>query len=361
MTDALTIAIDAMSGDEGPGVVVEGAEMSRVRHPEAKFVFVGDQSRIEPLLAAHIDLQSVSQVEHAPNIVAMDEKPARALKNRRGTSMWESINCVREGRAQAIVSAGNTGALMAMARYQLKTIPGVDRPAIAGIWPTIRGESIVLDVGANVGSTDRQLVTFAIMGEACARFLFGLERPSVGLLNIGIEDLKGTENVKGAAQTLVEADLPIRFHGFVEGNDIGAGTVDVVVTDGFTGNVALKTAEGTARQISHYLESAIRRSFLARIGYLLAHGAFRTLRSKMDPRHMNGGVFLGLNELVIKSHGGTDALGFASALDVAIDMATAKLPRKIEEDIRHIYGDDISVIDEIANGLDGQEQEAAVS
>ena len=288
MTDALTIAIDAMSGDAGPSVVVAGAEMARVRHPEARFIFCGEKAELESLLAQHGDLQSVSEIEHAPGIVAMDEKPARALKNRSDTSMWAAINCVSDGRAQSVVSAGNTGALMAMSVVRLKTIPGVDRPAIAAIWPTIRGESIVLDVGANVGSSDRQLVTFAIMGEACARLLFGLDRPSVGLLNIGIEDVKGTENVKSAAQTLIEADLPIRFQGFVEGNDIGAGTVDVVVTDGFTGNVALKTAEGTARQISHYLQSAIQRSFFARIGYVFAMGAFRTLRSKMDPRHMNG-------------------------------------------------------------------------
>jgi glycerol-3-phosphate acyltransferase PlsX len=228
---------------------------------------------------------------------------------------------VKEGRADAAVSAGNTGALMAMAKFCLKTLEGVDRPAIAAIWPTVEAECIVLDVGANVGADARQLVEFALMGAAMARALFGLVTPSVGLLNIGVEEIKGLDQIREAASVLREAPLPIRYHGFVEGDDVGKGVVDVVVTDGFTGNIALKTAEGTAKQIGEYLRAAMGRSLLARLGAILAQGAFRALKEKMDPRQLNGGNFLGLNGIVVKSHGGTDATGFASAIDLAYDMA----------------------------------------
>jgi phosphate acyltransferase len=250
--------------------------------------------------------------------------------------MGRALATVAEGEANAAVSAGNTGALMAIARHLLGSLPGIDRPAIAAIWPTIRGQSVVLDVGANVGSDEEQLVTFAVMGAAFARAVFGLERPTVGLLNIGTEEVKGNEVLKAAAQVLRAVELPMRFQGFVEGDDISTGTVDVVVTDGFTGNVALKTAEGTAELIAHYLKSALSRSLLARLGAFLASGALRALRQKMDPRAVNGGVFLGLNGVVVKSHGATDALGFASALDLAIDMAASALPKKIAMDLAHL-------------------------
>ena len=264
----------------------------------------------------------------------MDEKPSQALrKGRWKSSMWLALEAVRDGRADAAVSAGNTGALMAMAKFCLKTIPGIDRPAIAAIWPTVEAECIVLDVGANVGADARQLVEFALMGAAMARALFGVEKPSVGLLNIGVEEVKGLDEIKKAAAVLKEAPLPIHYKGFIEGDDVGTGAVDVVVTDGFTGNIALKTAEGTAKQIGEYLRAAMGRSLLSRIGAVLAQGAFRALKDKMDPRQLNGGIFLGLNGIVVKSHGGTDATGFASAIDLAYDMASNGVVKRLASDI----------------------------
>jgi glycerol-3-phosphate acyltransferase PlsX len=244
--------------------------------------------------------------------------------------MWQAIEAVKKGEAEACVSAGNTGALMVMSRFCLKMMSGIDRPAIAAMWPTAKGESIVLDVGASIGAEAENLVDMAIMGSAMARIVFDIERPTVGLLNVGVEEIKGVEQVKEAGRILKEANLPnLAYAGFVEGDDIGKGTTDVVVTEGFAGNIALKTAEGTAKQIGEYLKSAITRSLLARIGYLFAYGAFRALRHKMDPRRVNGGVFLGLDGVVVKSHGGTDALGFASAIDVAYDMVKHELLAKI--------------------------------
>jgi len=244
--------------------------------------------------------------------------------------MWLALEAVKARRAHVAVSAGNTGALMAMSRFCLRMLPDIDRPAIAAIWPTLRGESIVLDVGATIGADAKQLVDFAVMGSAMARILFDIERPTVGLLNVGVEEIKGVEQVKEAARLLKEQAFPgMDFRGFVEGDDIGKGSVDVVVTEGFSGNIALKTAEGTARQIGEYLRSALGRTFLSKIGYLLAKHAFDTLKDKMDPRKVNGGVFLGLDGVVIKSHGGTDAEGFASAVELGYDMARYDLTAKI--------------------------------
>ena len=330
----VTIALDAMGGDHGPSVVIPAAAISAIRHPEARFVLVGDSARIEPELRDHLALAAKSELVHTDIAVAMDEKPSQALrKGRWKSSMWLALEAVRDGRADAAVSAGNTGALMAMAKFCLKTIPGIDRPAIAAIWPTIESECIVLDVGANVGADARQLAEFALMGAAMARALFGVEEPSVGLLNIGVEEVKGLDEIKKAAAVLKDAPLPIRYKGFVEGDDVGRGAVDVVVTDGFTGNIALKTAEGTAKQIGEYLRAAMGRSLLARIGAVLAQGAFRALKDKMDPRQLNGGIFLGLNGIAVKSHGGTDATGFASAIDLAYDMASNDVVKRLASDI----------------------------
>jgi phosphate acyltransferase len=240
---------------------------------------------------------------------------------------------VKTGDASAAVSAGNTGALMAMAKFCLRTLPGIERPAIAAIWPTVTSESIVLDVGANVGADAAMLVDFAAMGGALARVLFHIERPSVGLLNIGVEEVKGLDDIKRAGAALKRSDLPIRYHGFVEGDDLGKGIVDVVVTEGFSGNIALKTAEGTAKQIAEYLRAAMRRSLFARIGALFARGAFEALKAKLDPRQMNGGLFLGLNGIVVKSHGGADAMAFASAIDLAYDTAESHLIDAIARDV----------------------------
>lgn len=336
----VTIALDAMGGDYGPSVIVPGAALALVRHPEMRFILVGDKSAIEPELAPHPALARHAEIIHTDVAVAMDAKPSQALrKGRWRSSMWLALEAVRDGRADAAVSAGNTGALMAMAKFCLKTITGVDRPAIAAIWPTIDAECIVLDVGANVGADSRQLVEFALMGAGMARALFGIERPSIGLLNIGVEEVKGLDEIKLAAATLKEAPLPIDYRGFVEGDDVGRGAVDVVVTDGFTGNIALKTAEGTAKQIGEYLRAAMGRSLLARAGAILAQGAFRALKEKMDPRQLNGGIFLGLNGIVVKSHGGTDATGFASAIDTAYDMASSGVVKRLAEDVARFHAE----------------------
>ena len=252
--------------------------------------------------------------------------------------MWMAIDAVKKGDADAVVSAGNTGALLAMARFHLKTMAGISRPAIAALWPTLRGESIVLDVGATIGGDAQHLVDLATMGGAMARVLFDLDRPTVGLLNIGVEEVKGLEEVREAGQILrMAARRDLDYVGFVEGDDIGKGTVDVVVTEGFAGNIALKTAEGTARQIGEYLKGAIGRSLSARIGYLFAQSAFRQLRERMDPRRANGGVFLGLNGIVIKSHGGTDAEGFAAAIELGHGVVQDELLARIRTALaRHV-------------------------
>jgi len=330
----LVVSLDGMGGDNGPETVIGGADLASVRHPHAKFRIFGDEAVLRPLVEGSKRLASVTEIVHTDVAVAMEDKPSLALRRgRRTSSMWLSIEAVKKGEAHVAVSAGNTGAVMAMAKVILKTVPNIERPAIAALWPTVRGDCVVLDVGATISPDAFQLVQFAMMGEAYARVLFGIEKPKVGLLNIGEEEVKGTESVKEAARLLREADLPIHFYGFVEGTDIGQGVVDVVVTDGFTGNVALKTAEGTARQVTDYLRMAIRRSFFGRVGAFFAQGAFRALRDRMDPRSLNGGVFLGLNGIVVKSHGGTDAIGFASAIDVAVDVASADLVSKIRKDM----------------------------
>ncbi len=323
-----------MGGDLGPDMVVPGAALSAVRHPQVRFLLVGDRSRIAPILERHPHLKERAEIRHTDVFVAMDAKPSQALRQGRGkSSMWLAIDAVRSGEADTAVSAGNTGALMAMARFVLKTMPGISRPAIAAIWPTLRSESVVLDVGATIGADANQLVEFAVMGEAMARCLFGVEKPTVGLLNIGVEEIKGVEQVKEAGRILRDAKLPLEYIGFVEGDDIGKGTADVVVTEGFTGNIALKAAEGTAKQLATYLKQSLMRTWLSKLGALLASGAFAALRDRMDPRKHNGGVFLGLNGVVVKSHGGTDALGFATAIDVALDMVRNDLVSKIKTDV----------------------------
>jgi phosphate acyltransferase len=333
MPEPVRISLDAMGGDHGPSVVVPGAALALERHPGTRFLLFGDRAQIEPLLDKHPALKAAAEVRHTDVAVRMDDKPSQALRSgRRTSSMWLAIQAVRDGEADAAVSAGNTGALMAMAKICLKTMAHIERPAIAGMWPTLRGESIVLDIGATIGADAIHLVDLAIMGAAMARIVLGIERPTVGLLNVGTEEIKGAEMVKEAGRILRETNLPhFAYHGFVEGDDIGKGTVDVVVTEGFTGNIALKTAEGTAKQIGEYLRAAMSRTWTAKIGYLLARQAFDALREKMDPRRVNGGVFLGLGGIVIKSHGGTDALGFASAIDIGYDMAHYELMRTIRE------------------------------
>jgi glycerol-3-phosphate acyltransferase PlsX len=320
-----------MGGDHGPSVVIPGAALALERHPDSQFVIHGQESLCVPLLDQNPKLKAVSSFQHADVAVRMDDKPSQALRQGRWkSSMWRAIESVKKGEADVAVSAGNTGALMAMAKFCLRTMAHVDRPAIAAMWPTMRGESIVLDVGATIGADARHLVDLAIMGSAMAQIVFDIERPTVGLLNVGVEEIKGLEEVKAAGRILKDNAFPcMTYAGFVEGDDIGKGTVDVVVTEGFAGNIALKTAEGTAKQLAGYLRGAMSRTWRAKLGYLLAKSAFDLLRDKMDPRKVNGGVFLGLDGVVIKSHGGTDATGFATAIDIGYDMVRYELMSKI--------------------------------
>jgi phosphate acyltransferase len=329
MPHKVRIALDAMGGDHGAAVVVPGAELSLARRPDIEFLLFGDRAAIEPLVTP--TLKPFVRIVHTDVAIKMDDKPSQALrKGRWKSSMWLAIDAVKKGAADVAVSAGNTGALMAMAKFELKTMAGIERPAIAAIWPTLKGESIVLDLGASIGADAEHLVNLAAMGSAMAQVLFGLERPTVGLLNIGVEEAKGLEAVREAGQALRAGQWPqFDYSGFVEGDDIGKGTVDVVVTEGFAGNIALKAAEGTARQLTQVLRQELSRSLVRKLGYLLARGAFRALGDKMDPRKSNGGVFLGLNGIVIKSHGGIDAEGFAYAIDRGCDLVRHDLLAKI--------------------------------
>jgi glycerol-3-phosphate acyltransferase PlsX len=333
MPQKVRISLDAMGGDHGPAVVVPGAELSLIRHPDTEFVLFGDRALVEPQMNAHPRFRDAARFVHTDIAVKMDAKPSQALRfGRWKSSMWLAIDAVKRGEADVAVSAGNTGALMVMSKFNLKTMAGIERPAIAAVWPTVKGESIVLDVGASIGADAEHLVDLAVMGSAMARVLFDLDSPTVGLLNVGVEEVKGLEEVRKAGRILRARKFPhLDYVGFVEGDDIGKGVVDVVVTEGFAGNIALKTAEGTARQIGEYIRSAMSRTLRARIGYLFARPALRTLREKMDPRRSNGGVFLGLNGIVIKSHGGTDTEGFAAAVDMGYDMVRYGVLSKISD------------------------------
>jgi glycerol-3-phosphate acyltransferase PlsX len=347
MAGPTTLALDAMGGDHGPEVVVPGAALSLSRHPELRFILTGDEKRIEVCLAEHPGLRERVRVVPTSLAIGMHDKPSQALRRGKGTSMWLALEAVKNGEAQAAISAGNTGALMALARLILKQMPGIERPAIAAQWPTIQRASIVLDVGSNIGASARQLVEYALMGAAMARAHFGIERPTVGLLNVGVEEIKGNEEVRQAHAWLKQGDLglPIDYKGFVEGDQIGRGVVDVIVVEGFAGNIALKTAEGTARQIATYLRNAMNQSVVTRIGAMIAKSGFDVLKAQMDPRHLNGGPFLGLNGIAIKSHGGTDALGFASAIDLGYEMAEKHVIDRIAADIASIAGKlDASVV-----------------
>ena len=328
-----------MGGDYGPDITLKGMRIALEKDNDLRFLAYGRQSQADAFLRANRDLSKATEFVHTDHAVAMDEKPSQAVRSGRNvSSMWKAIDAVKKGNADIAISAGNTGALMAMSTLCLRTIATIDRPAIAAIWPTLRGESIVLDVGATVGADAQQLIDFAILGGAMARAALGIEMPSVGLLNIGVEEVKGVEEVRAAGSLLRKMPVPFfSYHGFVEGDDISRGTVDVVVTEGFAGNIALKTAEGTARQIGGYLRDTMQSSLSAKLGYLFARKAFEGLKHKLDPRRANGGMFLGLNGLVMKSHGGTDALGFSYAIDLAAQMVRNGLQQKITEDLERYY------------------------
>jgi phosphate acyltransferase len=333
MPQKVRIALDAMGGDVGAAVVIPGAAISLTRHPDTEFLLFGERSLIEAQLAKHPAMKAVSRVIHTDVAVGMNDKPSQALRRgRKISSMWLAIDAVKKGDADVAISAGNTGALAAMARFCLRMLPGIDRPALAAIWPTARGDSVVLDLGATIGGDAHHLVALAVMGSAMASVLFDLERPTVGLLNIGVEEIKGREEIREAAELLRGMNLPqLEYIGFVEGDGIGRGAADVIVAEGFSGNIALKAAEGTARQITDFLRAAMARTWRSKIGYLFARAAFKALRDKLDPNKANGSVVLGLNGIVVKSHGGTDAEGFAYAVDVGYEMVRYDLLTKINQ------------------------------
>ena len=335
MSEAFTLAVDAMGGDLAPDMVVAGLSTSAERHPQARFLLVGDEVRLKPLLARHRRAAGACTIRHTPDVIGSDMKPTAALRVRRA-SMRLAIDAVSEGEASGLVTAGNTGALLALAKIVLKTLPGIDRPAMAAIGPSARGDVVMLDLGANVLCNARNLVEFAVMGDVFARTVLGLTAPTIGLLNVGSEELKGDDRLREAAAVLRNSHIAAQFHGFVEGHDIAAGTTDVIVTDGFTGNVALKTGEGALRLMGGLLRQVFSASLSARLGYLLARPGLDRLREWLDPRRYNGAVMLGLNGVVVKSHGGTDAQGFAHAVDVAMDMVVHRFNDRIRDGLRRI-------------------------
>jgi glycerol-3-phosphate acyltransferase PlsX len=335
MSDSYTLAVDAMGGDGAPDVVVAGLDIAADRHPAARFLLVGDEAKLEPLLRRHPKAAAVCTLRHAGEVIGGDMKPTAALRLR-GASMRLAIDAVAAEEAHGVVSAGNTGALLALAKIVIKTLPGIDRPAMAGIGPSARGDVVMLDLGANVACDTRNLVEFAIMGDVFARTVLGLTSPTIGLLNVGSEELKGDDRLREAAETLRGSHIAEQFHGFVEGHDIAAGTTDVIVTDGFTGNVALKTGEGALRLVGAMLRQVFSSSLSSKLAYLLARPGLERLREWLDPRRYNGAVLLGLKGVVVKSHGGTDALGFAHAMDVAMDMVVHRFNERIRDGLARI-------------------------
>jgi glycerol-3-phosphate acyltransferase PlsX len=326
-----------MGGDHAPGVVVEGVSIAAERHPAARFLLIGDEAQLAPLLKLHRRAAIACTVRHTPDVIGNDMKPTAALRIRKA-SMRLAIDAVAAGEAEGVVSAGNTGALLALSKIVIKSLPGLDRPAMAAIGPSARGDVVMLDLGANVVCDTRNLVEFAVLGDMFARTVLGLTSPTIGLLNVGSEDLKGDDRVRDAAEILRASYIGPQFHGFVEGHDIAAGTVDVIVTDGFTGNVALKTGEGALKLMSDLLRQVFRGSIAGRLAYLLARPGLDRLREWLDPRSYNGAVMLGLNGVVVKSHGGTDAQGFAHAVDVAMDMVVHRFNDRIREGLARIAG-----------------------
>jgi glycerol-3-phosphate acyltransferase PlsX len=360
LSQEAVISLDVMGGDDAPGVIIEGADQALEAHPNVRFVLFGDEAAVRPLLERYPRVSSASEFHHTPDSVSMEDKPSKVLRNGRNTSMWLAINAVKEGKAHAVVSAGNTGALMALSIFQLRTMEGIDRPAITGVWPTMKGRCVVLDLGANVEATAKQLTDFAILGSSFAQVVLHKKDPLIAILNIGEEELKGHDEVREAAAILKDPNMALNFHGFAEGTDIGKGEIDVIVTDGFTGNIALKTAEGTAKLFSHYVKDAFKQSWITKLGAFIAMRAFDNMKERLDPRQGNGGVLLGLNGIVVKSHGGTDATGFANALDVAVEMSESDFTAEIAKTLAHLDIDRRNASD--ANGDESnsvQKQEVA--
>ena len=310
-----------MGGDFAPHIVLKGANIARLRYPQAEFVFFGDENKINPLIKSMRKLQEVSKIVHTDSVIPTDMKPSYALRREKTSSMRLAVEAVKNGEADCVVSAGNTGALMVISQFVLRNLPGIQRSAMASFMPSLKGEVVVLDLGANVDCQENHLVQFAVMGSVFSQIVCGYQNPRVGLLNVGSEDGKGNDILKSVNKTLKSTDLPGSYYGFIEGNHIMEGLTDVVVTDGFTGNIALKVIEGSAKLSTEFIRQGFKNSFFAKVGYLFAKQTLKKLWIRLDPRRYNGAVLLGVNGIVVKSHGGTDALGFATALGVSIDMA----------------------------------------
>jgi glycerol-3-phosphate acyltransferase PlsX len=359
MADRKVISIDGMGGDHAPGIVVEGLERFAKTRPDLHFLLHGDEAKLKPLLAAAPTAAPRTTIAHTDKFIAMDAKPGQAVRRGKGSSMWNAIESVKNGDAIAAVSAGNTGVLMGMSLLILRTIEGVRRPALVAGWPTRKGVSAVLDLGADIDADAEQLVEFAIMGQAYFKAVHHKDDPSIGLLNIGSEELKGHESIRDAAKLIRESGIKMNFHGFVEGDDIAKGTVDVVVTDGFTGNVALKTAEGLARMIVDMLRDTFKSGPFAMLGYFFAMQALKKFRATLDPRRTNGGVLLGLTGVVVKSHGGTDKVGFAQAISVAADMGESHFQSEIKESLSRLMASHAAAPQSVASGPVAASPEAA--
>lgn len=335
-SSSLIIAIDAMGGDNAPDSVIAGVKSAEEKHSDVRFLIFGDEEKVRPFMNKYRLDSNRYEFVHTPDYVASDEKPSTAVRSGRNSSLWLAIDAVKKGKASAVVSSGNTGALMAFSKLILGTMPGIHRPAIVTILPTRKSECVVLDLGANAECNARNLVEFAIMGEAYCRAVLKRERPTIGLLNIGSEDIKGRDEIRQAAQILRDSPLSEEFKGFVESDDIALGAVDVFVTDGFTGNIALKAIEGTARLMVNLLKDVSARSIMSKLGFLLALPSLKRLKKKMDPGRYNGAMLVGLKGISIKSHGGADAFGFANAVNVAIDTVRHDLVGNIAKQLTSV-------------------------
>lgn len=333
------LAVDAMGGDGGPTVTLAGMALALQAYPQCTCLLFGDEQVLRPVLKKFPILQqAVRGIVHTDDVITNDDKPSVALRQGRSSSMRLAINAVAEGQADAIISAGNTGALMAMAKFVLKTYPEIDRPAIVSLMPTLKHDTVLLDLGANTECSADNLVQFGIMGAMYCMAVRKVTRPTVRILNIGAETLKGHDLVKQAALSLSQIEFPGVYEGFIEGDDIGKGMADVVVTDGFTGNVALKVAEGTSRLYSAWLREQFTSTWRAKLGYLVARPALQALRARVDPRHYNGALLIGLRGVCIKSHGGTDAIGFANAVEVGLQLVTSNFQKSLHQEFERYAG-----------------------
>lgn len=337
----LKIALDAMGGDIGPGAVIPAANMIAEKNSSVHFLIFGDESKISPVLANFPKLRGVATVIHTEKIIDNDDKPSNALRTGKGSSMRLAIEAVRDGHADAIVSSGNTGALMALAKTVLKTVPGIHRPALASVFPNIHGQSIMLDLGANVLVDAENLAQFAVLGAVFAKAHSGIAVPKVGLLNVGTEDAKGPDHVKSAASILSNIEFPGEYIGFVEGTDITNSKIDVIVCDGYVGNIALKAIEGVGKMTGYLFKETLTSDPLSFIGSILSYFALKRFKNKVDPRRYNGGVFLGLNGICIKSHGSSDALGFSTAIKMAVNLAQNGYISTISDEISHLMSQEM--------------------